>query len=169
MKTVLIDASSAILLHKAQLFKEMAVRYRFVMAGAVFVEITVQGRMGADAFAKAREAGNFDVVEIDRSEDTHRGLSSLHAGEMETILAYDHRKAHFIIMDDGRGARACRSKKIPYINALLCPGLLHLSGHIDAGTRQSAFEYLRKNGRYADDIIAYAQKATPRQLAPFFP
>lgn len=169
MKTALIDASSAILLYKAKLFKEIALQYRLVMAPTVFVEITVVGRKGADAFAKAKEDGKIDVVEIDSPEDAYPNLPSLHAGEMETIMAYENRKAHFIIMDDGRGARACRANQIPYINALLCPGILFLSGNIDSSRYRSAFAYIRKYGRYADNIVAYAQKATRQNLAPFFP
>jgi predicted nucleic acid-binding protein len=169
MKRVLIDASSAILLYKADIFKVMAEHYLLLMVPTVFREITVAHRDGAEAFGEAREAGKIRIAVPANARGSDAVSASLHAGEMETIKAYDSIHAQFIIMDDGKGARACRTLGIPYVNALLCPGILYLSGKINQETCQSTFGYLRKIGRYGDDVICFAEQADRIGLASFFP
>ncbi len=169
MKRVLIDASSAILLHKARLFQEMANHYCVTMVPTVFSEITVAHHSGAAVFREARKRGTIRVAATEPRSDRPAISSSLHAGERATIMAYREEGAHFIIMDDGRGARACREMDIPYINALLCPGILHLSGKIDGACRRSTFEHLKKIGRYGDGIVAYAENVNEDALAFFLP
>ena len=169
MKRVLIDASSAILLHKAHIFEDVADQYRLKMVPTVFCEITVAHRTGAEVFREARDAGKIHMALPDPGSRLHAKAPSLHAGELETIMAYKEGAAHFIMMDDGKGARVCRKMDIPYINALLCPIILFLSGKIDGAARQSAFMHLMKIGRYGDEIVAHAEKADVNRLAPFFP
>ena len=169
MKRVLIDASSAILLHKADIFGDVAQHYALKMVPTVFSEITVTDRSGAQVFRKAREAGKIHLVAPAPGGRRIKVAGSLHAGELETIIAYEGEAAHFIIMDDGRGAKACRTMDIPYINALMCPKILYLSGKIDRTARQSAFMQLKNIGRYGDEIVAYAEKAGRDNLSSFFP
>ncbi len=169
MKRVLIDASSAILLHKADIFKDVADHYALKMVPTVFSEITVTDRSGANIFKKAREAGKIQLVSPSPGSSRIESAGSLHAGELETIIAYQGKAAHFIVMDDGRGARACRTMGIPYINALLCPSILYLSGIIDGAARRSAFTHLKEIGRYGDEIVAYAERANRDHLSSFFP
>jgi predicted nucleic acid-binding protein len=169
MKRVLIDASSAILLHKANIFQDMAEHYLLMMVPTVFREITVAHRCGANAFREASDAGKIRMAVPVSPCESDAITTSLHAGELETIEAYNSIHAHFIIMDDGKGARACRTMGIPYINALLCPGILYLSGRINAETRQSAFEHLQEIGRYGDAVISYAERADGNGLASFLP
>jgi len=106
MKTALIDASSAILLYKAELFEAVASAYDLAMAPAVFQEVTVADRMGA---------------------------------------AY------------------------PYINALLCPRILHWTGRLDRPHYLRAFDYLLKQGRYSFYVIEFAKKCNAQRLAFFMP
>lgn len=169
MKHVLIDASSAILLHKADIFEDVAEHYKLKMVPTVFSEVTVADRSGAEIFRTAREAGKIQLVSPTPGKRLIKMAGSLHAGELETIIAYEGEASHFIIMDDGRGAKACRTMDIPYTNALLCPSILYLSGKIDGAARRSAFTRLKKIGRYGDEIVAYAEKADSDHLSSFFP
>ena len=169
MKKALIDASSAILLFKANIFGTVAELYQLCMVPTVFDEITVAHRHGAEVFQTARDAGKIHLMAPARNPFEAVPAPGLHAGERETIRAYDGNGIHFIIMDDGRGTRACRDQKIPHINALLCPRILYMAGTIDGAVRHSAFEYLKEIGRYGDDVISYAASATRQSLAPFFP
>jgi len=169
MKRVLIDASSAILLHKAQIFQDVATHYLLLMVPTVFSEITVAHHSGAEHFEEARVTGKIELVAVDPGTSGHKIASSLHAGELETIMAFKEDAARFIIMDDGRGARACRAMDIPYINALLCPSILYMSGKIDDLARQTAFRELKNIGRYGDEVIAYAKEANRDHLSSFFP
>ena len=169
MKSALIDASSAILLHKAKLFHEMAVSYRLLMVPTVFREVTVRDHIGVDVFHRAERSGGIQILQPDPSDTTDMRRASLDAGEAETIWAYDHQDVDFIIIDDGKGARACRSEGIPYINALLCPNLLYWSRKIDAVTRREAFLHLQYIGRYAPDVIDFAQNSTAPAMRRFLP
>ena len=169
MKRVLIDASSAILLHKARIFQDMAEHYVLNMVPTVFDEITVANHSGAEIFKEAKDSGQIQLVVPDRDTIRDKITASLHAGEFETIMAYADEPAHFVIMDDGRGARACRTMGIPYINALLCPSILYLSGKIDGMVRESAFTTLKTIGRYSGEIVAYAEMADLENLSSFFP
>lgn len=169
MKKVLIDASSAILLHKANLFQAVAKFYQLYMVPTVYDEITVARRQGAQVFRIARQAGIIHLTVPALTTAAGVPMTGLHAGEHETIQAYDGSGMHFIIIDDGKGARACRDRMIPYINALLCPQILYMSGRIDDTERHSTFKQLKDIGRYGDEVIAYASSATRQSLAPFFP
>ena len=169
MKSALIDASSAILLYKAKLFHKMAAAYRLWMVPTVYREITVRHHTGADVFHRAKESGKIRVVKLTSSNRSESLARSLDAGEAETMWAYNPQGVHFIIMDDGKGAHACRTLKIPYINALLCPNLLYWSQFIDSDTRCRAFVHLQRIGRYAPCIVDFAQNSTVTALRPFLP
>lgn len=167
-KTALIDSSSAILLHKVDLLATMVRVYHLAMVPAVYAEITLAGRSGARKIRDACSGGLIELVQVGAVEADHT-LASLGAGERSTLMAFDRGDAHFIIMDDRKGALACRSKDIPYINALLCPKVLHHSGHIDTPVYQAAFQRLQRIGRYSPAIKEYAERCTSQMLAGFFP
>jgi hypothetical protein len=169
MKSALIDASSAILLHKARLFETMADTYRLSMAPAVYREITVGGHTGVALFRRAKKDGSINVLADSPPIPSHGVLNCLGAGEAETIRAYHHQRVHFIIIDDGKGARSCRTQKIPYINALLCPNLLYWSNIIDAETRWNTFVQIQHTGRYAHHIVDFAQNTTATAMRHFLP
>ncbi len=168
MKCVLIDASSAILLYKVGLFDSVAGAYRLRAAPAVIREITVPNRRGASAFARACEIGALLPADPGSCLDTG-GLTSLGDGERETLLAYRSGQGDFVLIDDGRGAAACRSGGIPHINALLCPRLLHWTGIIDRCACQAVFSRLLQIGRYSEPVIHFAGTCTPEMLSEFLP
>ena len=168
MKSVLIDASSAILLYKAGLFDSVAGAYRLRAAPAVIREITVLNRRGASAFARACETGALLPADTGSCPDAG-GLTSLGDGERETLLAYRAGQGDFVLIDDGRGAAACRSGGIPHINALLCPKLLHWTGVIDQCACRAVFSRLLQIGRYSEQVIHFAGTCTPEMLSEFFP
>ncbi len=169
MKTALIDASSAILLYKAQMFDAVAWAYRLQVVPAVFGEITVPNRTGASAFRRALHRRR--ILQLNNLPDAGavRRMRSMGIGERDTVAAYAQGASDFIIIDDGKGAQACRANDIPHINALLCPKILYLTGHIEASLFESAFYHLQRIGRYSARVIEYAQTCTPDKLMDFFP
>lgn len=135
MHTVLIDASSAILLFKGGLFEAVAEAYRLTAAGPVGDELTGGGYPGERATLAAMAAGRGD----------------------------------FVIIDDGAGARFCRRHAIPYINALLCPRILKLAGRLSAPAAAAHMDRIRRQGRYAPAIVAFAYDCEDAILEPFLP
>lgn len=170
MKTVLVDASSAILLYKATLFDSMCDTYRLAMTVAVINEITVADYAGADYFRLAVWSNRIAQIDVASApEDVEAFPHSLGGGERDTLLAYDGSQAQFILIDDAQGARICRSRNIPHINALLCPELLYAAGRIDRQARDTAFERLLSIGRYSSEVVVYARRWDGDALSPFLP
>ncbi len=168
MKVAIIDASSAILLYKAELFDPIAQAYRLKVAPAVLKEISVVNRRGAWYFRQAFHDG------VLYSADPGSGRqapfnNALGDGERETLMAFRHGQGDFVIIDDGRGATACRDFNIPYINALLCPKLLYWAGSIDLEVCDTVFRRILKIGHYSDPVIDYARTCTANMLSKFLP
>lgn len=174
MTQAFMDASSAILLHKADLFFPCCRNFSLVMAGAVFEEITRPGYPGARAFEEASEQRQFRVREPDPVIDkSYSGLERLDPGEKETIALYlqyaGTRAQGFVILDDFKGARFCRSNDIPYMNALLVPKVFWYSGVMTQDDCQTATATLLNLGRYSKQIAAKALELTRSDLARFEP
>jgi hypothetical protein len=166
-KTALMDASSAILLFKGGIFDIVVSGYRVIMAASAAMEVTRPGHAGADHFA-----GMLADSVIAAMTPTGRpaGLpKGLHAGESDTLALYQGGCGDFIVVDDGKAAAFCRDTRIPYLNALLLPRVLHLAGRLSARERKAATRAIISVGRYADWVIQYAEKASDATLAPFFP
>lgn len=169
-KTALVDASSAILLHRAGLFATVTAAYRVVMAASVFAEVTAPGHYGAAAFGRFYREGRFAMVNPPgppMPEDRLPG--GLHAGERDTLLLYRCGCGDFIVIDDGKAAAHCRDAGIPYLNALLMPRVLHLSGRLSAVSGAKAVKAITAAGRYADWVVCYAREAADAVLTPFLP
>ena len=103
MKAVLIDASSSILLYKSGLFDVVSEVYRLVMTPAVFREVTVEGRSGANHFGDLHRGGGIDLTVAAAECRWNDALLRLGAGERETLCAFTGGDADFVILDDRKG------------------------------------------------------------------
>jgi hypothetical protein len=169
MKATLIDASSAILLFKAGLFETMASAFNVAVAPAAFQEITVTGHDGADGFKESLARRQIKMATFRPPPETEPALAALGAGERETIIAFQQGAADFVIMDDRKGALFCRERRIPYINALLCPSVLLGAGYVDHAMHSAAFARLLHLGHYSRAVIAFARGCAQEDLACFLP
>jgi len=160
-----MDASSAILLYKTDLFLPCTRAFSLVMAKEVFREVTVNGYPGARFFRtlKAR-------IKIQAPKNNEvMNIGKMDRGEQETLALFTDREASFIIMDDGKGAKYCYARKIPFINALLVPKIFWYSGRMDKETYMEKTEHLIKLGRYSSNIINKAEALSQKDLARFIP
>ena len=169
MKSVLIDASSAILLFKAELFVPLAEIYRVSVVPSVMEEVTVPDRPGTLFFQEMVSKGLMTVEPVDMPLKADPKLSTLDRGERDTMIAFDQIKANFIIIDDRKGALWCRSRNVPYVNALLCTKLLWLSGRLNEENHLCRFEQLLQIGRYSRWVVDFAQCCDKKDLDPFLP
>ncbi len=178
MPRVFTDASSVILLYKAELFIHAVQAFSMVVSQAVFREITIPGYPGAGVFKEVKKQKGFNIENLSEeamdpvlSADKH--FARMDRGEKETIaLFYLHQKKsadNFVLMDDGQGAKFCRKHKIPYINALLVPKLFWYSGLMDQNTADKKTNQLIDLGRYSKKIIHIAQHLTEKERAQFIP
>jgi hypothetical protein len=159
VKTVLVDSSSAILLYKAELFQKLTEIYGVMLAEAVWDELACDGYPGAEEF-KESDVMLFRVF----TDDTPFGK-----GEAATIAGYLQGFGDFVLIDDGAAAKYCKEKGIPFINALLLPKILYLSGIVDGTEYRKMAEHLTSLGRYSRKVIEYAACCGRSELEFFFP
>lgn len=174
MKNSVLDASSAILLYKADLFHELLVTYQIVLADSVYAELTRAGYPGTNAFATSRADNIITVHKTpqgvpQRPASLCGALSSLDRGERDTIFCYMAGGGGFIITDDGDAARYCRENSIPFMNALLFPRILSYSQRVSEAHCKHLTESLLSLGRYSRPVIDFAAQASREDLAHFLP
>lgn len=165
---VLIDASSAILLCKAELFENLLRYYSVNVSKTVFKEITMAGYLGADYFDACRRQNRLTVKDI-HSEEEIKVLPPLHQGEKETIILFWQGTGKFLITDDGSAARFCKSNNIPFINALLFPRILFDNQILAEKEYLKHKESIIALGRYSENIIDFAQNCSKQELTFFKP
>ncbi|MFZ7125290.1 MAG: hypothetical protein ACOWWM_03935 [Desulfobacterales bacterium] len=170
MRTLLIDTSSAILLYKTGLIGTAADAWRLLAVPAVVEELMVDGQPGTPEFGGMLAAGRLGAIGTPtRKSPRIPELERLGAGERDTIMAFLNGSGSFILIDDGPAAGYCRSRSIPYINALLVPRILALAGiHVPAGW-PVAMTAVDRAGRYSDAIRDHARHCPDRWLEPFLP
>jgi hypothetical protein len=172
-KKGVLDASSAILLFKANLFHTLLETYRIVMAASVYAELNKPGYPGAETFRKCQDHHRVRIMTAPSGQrlesDLEAGLSALDRGERDTIRCFWAGFGDFIVTDDREAARHCKSHRIPCINALLFPRVLFFSGHLRVDEcRRKAAELVRI-GRYSATIIDVATHRSRQDLLPFLP
>lgn len=168
VKTAVVDASSAILLFKAGLFDRLIRTYAAVFPEAVRSELTAEGYPGATEFRRAfrhRRVAERGVSDFSLPPEA----AALHAGEREAIGLFLSGVGDFLVLDDRRGALACRALSIPFINALLFPRILWLSGRMAESGFRRATARVAAAGRYGEEIRAKARTLGKRDLAVFLP
>jgi hypothetical protein len=168
-KKSIVDASSAILLAKTGLFASLTATYRVVVAEAVYGEIAREGYPGGDDFIEARKVGAIRVLPAGGPDRPGPEEALSGPGERETIRLFLRGEGDFVIIDDRKGAGFCKSAGIPYINALLYPRILLLSGALSDRDYHNQTGQLLKNGRYSTKIAAIAADASRQQLERFWP
>ncbi len=170
-KCALIDASSAILLYKSDIFLHLLETFKIRMSASVFEEVTVQHHAGAVFFQDAVNDGRIRVISF--ANDLHGPLNplpdgpALHRGERDTIGLQIMGCADFIIIDDGKGAAFCRNSAIPYVNALLCPKLLYFSGKLSRSRFMRKQDEILRLGRYSDAVARWAVNCSVKDLEFF--
>ena len=168
----LIDASSAILLHKAGLIRPCCETFNLLMTDSVYNEVSVPDHPDA-AGLRALIGQQPGICVLDDPADPipacyAADLGRLHRGERNTLQHCLNGAARFVIIDDGKGVQVCRRLNIPHVNALLCPQLIHFSGRMP-DARQAWFyrECIARLGRYSTEVIAWAETCERSALAFF--
>lgn len=168
----LVDASSAILLQKAGLIRSCCETFYLLMTRSVFNEVSLPVYPDA-AGLRALIGQQPGICVLDDPVDPVRAkaaddLGRLDRGERNTLRHYLNGAARFVIIDDGRGIRACRRHNIPHVNALLCPQLIHFSGRMpDPLQVRSYRERIARLGRYSTHVIAWANTCDRSDLVFF--
>jgi hypothetical protein len=170
-KDALIDASSAILLYKAELLRIACAAYRLMMTPSVYSETTVPEQPGAKTMRTLIQKEDGITLLSDPMDvcPTHKttGMDRLHRGERDTLLHYLNGNARFVIIDDGKGVQVCRRLQIPHVNALLFPFLLYYFGFLSKKEAEHNFKRIQRMGRYSTEVIQWAAHCTRTELGYF--
>jgi predicted nucleic acid-binding protein len=169
MKKAIIDASSAIILFKAGLIDDLSRRYNMVLAVSVSREITRNGYPGAESFRHRLADRRWRILSLPKhgiADDVENG--NLGRGEKDTISLYLLGAGDFVIIDDRRGAVACRDRAIPYISALVYPRILYVTLSISDTEYGKMTRRILSVGRYSPTIVDTAKNLTREHLASFF-
>ena len=168
MKKALLDASSAILLYKADLLKELTEVYHVFVTRSVFGELTREKHHGTETFLSYVSLSK--IMETDVENDPliinhlEEGMNSLDLGEFDTIKCFVTGKHDFIITDDGRAAKFCNKNGLSFINALLFPRLLYFADSISWQESNDKMNVIIINGRYSSSVIEWARNCQKESL-----
>jgi predicted nucleic acid-binding protein len=170
MKKTLLDASSAILLFKAGLLKELTNVYHVFVTGSVLQELTRKNHHGTDTFLRYVSLQKIRVMDGEEfssnCEISVTSLRSLDQGERDTIKCFEFGNYDFIITDDGKAARYCKENGLPFINALLFPRLLVFAGFMSWQESNDKMDAIISFGRYSTKIIEWA-RSCQKESIPF--
>jgi len=169
MKKTLLDASSAILLFKAGLLKELTNVYHVFVARSVLQELTRRKHHGTDTFLRYASLHKIRVEDgediLSQSEIYAAPLRSLDQGELDTIIYFESGNYDFIITDDGKAARYCIENRLPFINALLFPRLLNFAGFMSWQGSNDKMDVIIRFGRYSQEVIERARSCHKESLS----
>jgi hypothetical protein len=168
VKRILLDASSAILLHKAGVLDAAIEAHDVWMSRAVYREVAHEGRPGADA-VRAAVRDRRVTIAAESAGERSTAAANLGAGERDTIADYlaNRECFDFIVTDDGGAARLCQTRGLPFVNALLMVRLLRWGGHLRPERSDAAWALLQSIGRYSSEILQKAEAFLPEDLAAF--
>lgn len=169
MKKTLLDSSSAIILLKAGLLKDLSDIYHVFVTGAVLHELTRGRRYGVDIFRQYVRLNRIAVIELEDVINLKSGNldlpDSLGRGERNTIRCFMSGSFDFMILDDGRAARFCKENNMDFINALLFPKLLNFMGYLSLQECNKKLNRVINFGRYSAEIVEWARNCRKDSLA----
>ena len=158
MQTIIADSSSLIYLSKANLLCSYTQLVRLIISPHVYEECTrrlwsVDARQIRD-LVQEKHITLCPIPEVNQLALPHLG-----AGEKSTIELYYVLNADSVMIDDRKGIQVCKKYRIPFLCAILVPGMLQQS-HILSGPDETDqfIEKICRIGRYAQWIIQYAKE-----------
>jgi len=157
MRVLVADASSLILLAKAQVLASLAGVAQLLVPAGVFEEVCGPEQLGRYPDAQA-------VMTLVAQErllvQQVRRMAALPAtlgrGESEAVSLFVQERADAVLTDDGRAIRVCRIMGIPYTTSPRCVVDMFRMGELRRRDARDAIERLAVHGRYSPDVVAAA-------------
>ncbi|MCG8530471.1 MAG: hypothetical protein MI749_07400 [Desulfovibrionales bacterium] len=163
-KTIYMDTSSAILLFHAKLLDPLSKGYRLIIPPSVFKEATKKAYPGATYFKNWKE---IDIIPP-RDEIMSGDLLGMGAGERDCIrLLMESGHEAFLLVDDKKAAKFCRSQGLPFINALLVPKIFYYNGMLSLEMAREKEDELAHLGRYSRFVLDTAKTLNRADLIFF--
>lgn len=154
--SLVADTSSLIYLAKSSLIHPFVRAFHVTVPPLVYQECIHKGYPGSDEIKGLRQQGWLSIHPVRGDSDLNLGLPK--GGEREAILLFYQLGPDGILIDDGDGVKACRSRGIPFVSALLVPSLLLMKNAIGTGEAEESLERIVEVGRYSRPVILFARK-----------
>ncbi|MEW5803471.1 MAG: hypothetical protein AB1847_15370 [bacterium] len=150
-----------IYLSKVNLLRSYARIVSLVISSQVYEECTRQ--LWSEDARKIRSLVQEKIITLCQVPEVNQlALPHLGAGEKSTIELYYLLKADSVIIDDRKGIRMCKKLRIPFLCAILVPGMLQQSHMLSGPDETDQFiEKICQIGRYGEWIIQYARENKP--------
>jgi predicted nucleic acid-binding protein len=152
LPVVVFDASTAILLARTDLLKDIVERGESWMAREAYKEATAKDSEDARAIARLVREGAIRQARAGKEAKALEQDFRLGRGEAETI-AVARAKMAICATDDGPAIRCCKALNVPFVTAI---GFLVALREIGDLSERGALELLSKlerYGRYATHIL----------------
>lgn len=171
MKKVLLDSSSAIILEKSDLIDLLFDVYSVILTESVYHELTQNSYPSARLFERHYSEASFALCPASNasSMELTADLQTLNPGERETIMQFETGTGDFIVVDDGKAAKYCFRNNLPFINTLLFPIIMYISGRFSKWEKESSVSKILNIGYYSQKIIDQAGSLSIDELKPFLP
>jgi predicted nucleic acid-binding protein len=157
-KTLVMDASSLILLGKCSLIEVLSKEFRVIIPRKVFDEVAdeeiVKQYPDANVIAELVHDGKIEVTPIEKR--SVKFPITLDEGETEAILLARQTENAILVTDDGKAIKACRYLKVPFIISPKVVTDLYRTGKISMTEAKRSIEKLGIIGRYSPEIISEA-------------
>jgi predicted nucleic acid-binding protein len=153
MDLIIADACSLILLAKITILSKTCTTVTIKITKEVKEECLYK-KDGADTelLQKHLDDGRITVASLHCKEEKHIKLGK---GELSALQLYKQEKAKAVLTDDGKTIKYCRLMNISYTTTPLVLFSLYKKQKITKEKAQQALEILKREGRYAEDIIAH--------------
>ncbi len=165
MQTIVADSSSLIYLSKVEdLLPLLTQVVNLIISEQVYRECThfLKSKVSPSKDAKQIEGlvyqGKISVFSVPKACG-RIVLPKLGEGEKSILELWNMIKADLVMIDDKKGILACKNNDIPFLCAILIPGLLRRYNLLkDTEEVNQYIEKICQVGRYSSWIIAYAKE-----------
>lgn len=160
--TLVSDATSLILLAKANLLEVFVRRNKVVIPKLVYEEVGKgkdKGREDIILVEKLIAKNQLSVVSVNNTiKDKIANILNLKGGEQE-VIAIASEKGHTIITDDKKCINAAKALDIGFVTSLDVVVALYKKGAISKEKATNSIYILEEYGWYSRDLIKYYKEA----------
>jgi hypothetical protein len=150
------DSSSLIYLAKSSLIEAFIRTFHVTIPPLVYQECVNNTYPGSDTIKALGQKGSLLIQPI--RGNVELDFQVPRGGEGDVMILFYQLGPDAILIDDGEGVKACRSRGIPFVSAILIPSLLLTRSIIDMREAEESLERIVHVGRYSKPVILFARR-----------
>lgn len=162
---VVFDASTLILLAKADLLRRIVERIEATVTAVVAQECTRKEELADAKLIRALiDSGDIRISATQRTNRLRTLITDFRmgAGEASSILLAQE-SGYVLATDDGQGIKACKLLRLPFLTAIHFLLYLHGDGAINTELAMAKLKTLERHARYSPEIVEHAARRIARE------